>query len=106
MPAHPETMTIDLPRLKSVVLDRFGVTKPIYGALFETPFGDVWVHMRKTKAFVWMQVAHGGKVMESRWHATQAAVTDDLLRRARKRGPEAVIWLLTEPEPQPQGVAP
>ena len=104
MPLPTRTTTIDLPRIKGIILDYHPGDQSLCNTVIDTEMGIISIQMRvraldgRTKlSFLDNRVrTHFDYITGGWWRTFDEAVTACRVS-ARKRGKSAIVWLLTEP---------
>ena len=94
MPLPSGTTTIDLPRMRGVILDALG-NHLIYTTAFDTEVGIFGIELHPAR--VWLKIAHGSTSVSSGRVPDLNAAVAACARKARKRGIDPIVWLLTNP---------
>ena len=104
-PAYTDrTATMDLPRIKGIILDRID-NRSLHWTAINTEMGIFAFEIGQYRDRFDLRIRHvSGSVKSVRRRDLPSAVAC-CLASARRRGIEPIVWLLTEPEPQPQEVA-
>lgn len=101
------TAILDLPRVKGIVLDRIR-TRRAYFAVLDTDMGFVTIEITDLGYRFDLRLKYGKWAVYSLQRRDLTMAVRDCLVMARKKNLGPIVWLLTEPEsePQPQEVIP
>ena len=80
-----------------MILDAIG-KHSVYATAFDTEVGIFGIELHSAR--VWLKVAHGPVSVSSGRVPDFNAAVAACARKARQRGIDPIVWLLTEPAPE------